>query len=81
MKIIRYSVDRLEGDVAVLIPDESKEKLELSASKYGLSENMIVDITFDEERIVEVKNQPTVANERLERNKSRLSALFAKGKK
>ena len=81
MKTLRYSVDRIEGGIAVLIPDEGKAKLELSASVYAFKPNMILDITFDGNEIKKIKELPEVANERLEANKSRLHSLFAKNKK
>ena len=81
MKTLRYSVDRIENETAILMPDEGKAKLELSLSVYGFKPNMLLDITFDGNEIKEIKELPEKTAERLERNRSRLHSLFTKNKK
>ena len=81
MKTLRYSVDRIENGTAILIPDGSKEKLILDVSVYNFEPNMVLDITFDSGKIVEIKDLPNEAEQRLASNKSRLHSLFSKNKK
>ena len=80
MKTVRCSVDRLEGEIAVLLSDED-EVFHLNAKEFSLSVNDIADITIEGERVISVIKRDEVAKERYESNKSRLSALFAKSKK
>ena len=77
----RYAVDRIEGSYAILVPDGEKGKLELSLSDFDLKANMIVDVTFDDGRPVSVAHVEGEAERRLEKNKSRLHALFSKSRK
>jgi hypothetical protein len=80
MKTVRCSVDRIEGELAVLISDEDLV-FHLNAKKYGLSVNDVIDLVTDGEKAVSVTKREDIASERYESNKSRLSALFAKSKK
>ena len=77
----RYTVDRMEGKFAVLVSDEGKHVLTLSAQDFGLHNNMTVDVTFDGERIADVKEVEGESERRLSENKKRLHALFSKNKK
>ena len=77
----RYVVDRIEGDYAVLVPDEGKGSLSLPLSEFNLKVNMTVDLSFDGERVVRAEEVKGESEARLSENKSRLHALFAKNKK
>lgn len=77
----RYAVDRIEGSYAILVPDGEKGKLELPLSDFDLKVNTIVDVTFENDRPVSVARAEGEEERRLEKNKSRLHALFAKSKK
>ena len=80
MKTLRYSVDRIEGELAILVPDEGKSVIELPVSRFGFKVNMILDVTFDGEKIVSIKEVSDEQDKRLAANKSRLRSLFAKNK-
>ena len=77
----RYTVDRIEGSLAVLVSDEGKHTLTLSAHEFGLHTNMTLDVTFDGERVVSVKEVEGESERRLSENTNRLHALFSKNKK
>jgi hypothetical protein len=76
----RCSVDRIEGDILVLISDDGFE-YHLKASDYSYKVNDVVDVSVDRDKIILVKNCPEEKERRLKENRSRLSSLFAKGKK
>ena len=80
-KTVRYSVDRREGALLVLIPDEGQKELLLDASKYDFSVNDLLDVTLDGETVLAVMPCKKETDDRKESMKNRLSALFAKGKK
>lgn len=81
MKTLRYSVDRIEGALAILVPDDGKSVIELPVSLFNFKVNMIVDVTFDNEKAVSITEVSGEADNRLAVNKSRLHSLFAKNKK
>ena len=79
---IRYSVDRAEGDILVLISDSDSSVLELDRGLYPYSVNDVLDVELGEDgNILSVTNRTDEREERLQKNKSRLEALFKKGKK
>ena len=79
---IRYSVDRAEGDILVLISDSDSSVLELDRSLYPYSVNDVLDVELGEDgNILSVTNCTDEREERLQKNKSRLEALFKRGKK
>jgi len=80
---IRYSVDRAEGDILVLIPDDdSHAVLKLNRTAYPYSVNEVLDIELDGEgKVLSATRCESERDERLKKNKSRLEALFKRGKK
>lgn len=78
---VRYAIDRREGALLVLIPDEGQKELLLDKNQYDLSVGDVVDVTFEGDAVASV----SLCAEETERRKSsahsRLAALFAKGKK
>lgn len=80
MKSGKYAVDRIEGELAVLISDGGTV-VHLPLSEHSLKVNDLVLLTFDGEGLISLKMLDGERDERLKQNKSRLSALFAKGKK
>ena len=79
---IRYSVDRAEGDILVLVSDSDSSVLELDRSLYPYSVNDVLDVELGEDgNILSVTNRADEREERLQKNKSRLEALFQRGKK
>ena len=80
MQTVRCSVDRIEGKLAVLISDDDRV-FHLNTDKYELHVGDIFDLTIEGDVITSAVCRPEERNSRLESNKKRLSALFAKGKK
>lgn len=80
-KTVRYSVDRQEGDLLVLIPDEGQKELLLDAKKYSFHTNDVIDIDLDGDTVLSVTLCEGEADKREQSMKARLSALFAKGRK
>ncbi|MBQ2738104.1 MAG: DUF3006 family protein [Clostridia bacterium] len=80
---IRYSVDRAEGDILVLLPDDdSHAVLKLSRTAYPYSVNDVLDIELDGEgKVLSVTRCESERDERLKKNKARLDMLFNRGKK
>jgi hypothetical protein len=74
-------VDRIEGNLAVLVSDEGKHTITLSAQDFGLHTNLTVDVTFDGEQIISVKEVAGESERRLAENTNRLHALFSRNKK
>ena len=81
MKNGKYAVDRIEGDVAVLISDDDGSYLHLPNDTHRLSVNDLVYLEFDDGSLISLKKLDGEKEDRLEKNKSRLQALFAKGRK
>jgi len=81
MKSGKYAVDRIEGELAVLISDEDGTSLHLPWREHSLKVNDILLLDFDGDRLVSLKRLDGEKEERLKNNRSRLSALFAKGNK
>lgn len=80
MKSEKYAVDRIEGELAVLISDEGSI-LHLPKEKYSLKVNDLLLLTFEGDKLLSLEMLEVEKERRLEKNKSRLSALFAKGRK
>ena len=80
-KTIRMSVDRLEGELFVLIPDEGEKVLHLSKGKFDISVGDVVDVTLLGDSVLSVSKCAEEAKAREADVSSRLSALFSKGKK
>lgn len=80
-KTVRYVVDRREGDLLVLIPDEGQKELLLDAKKYSFRANDVLDVFLDGDTVLSVTLREGEADKREQAMKARLSALFAKGKK
>ena len=81
-KTVRYAVDRREGSLLVLIPDDGTQKeLLLDKNQYDFSVGDVLDVTFEDETVLDVCLQKEEAQARERSNRARLSALFAKGRK
>ena len=81
MKNGKYAVDRIEGDVAVLISDDDGSYLHLPRDEHALSVNDLVYLEFESDNLISLKRLDEEKEVRLNKNKSRLEALFAKGRK
>ena len=81
MKNGKYAVDRIEGGLAVLISDDDGSAIHLPSDEHGLSVNDLVYLEFDNGRLSSLKRLDGEKEARLKKNKSRLEALFAKGRK
>ena len=75
------AADRCEGSFIVLIPDNGGEALLLSKEEYTIAVGDVADITVEDGRVLDVLICKDETKSRDEKNKSRLAALFAKGKK
>ena len=80
-KTIRFAVDRKEGDLLVLVPDEGERELLLDKNQFDFSVGDVLDVTLADGAPLSA----TLCKEETERRKStsrtRLAALFAKGKR
>ena len=81
MKNGKYAVDRIEGTLAVLISDADCSVYHLPTDKYSLKVNDVVMLEFDGDALASLRRLDEEKDERLKRNRERLNALFAKGKK
>ena len=80
-KTIRMSVDRLEGELFVLIPDAGEKELCLTKGRFDISVGDVVDVTLLGDAVLSVSKCVEEAKAREADVSTRLSALFAKGKK
>ena len=80
-KIIRMSVDRQEGSLLVLIPDDGTKEVHLDRSKYPLSVGDVADVTLQDDTVLSVVRCEEEKKARESDYSARLSALFSKGKK
>ncbi len=78
---VRYAIDRREGAFLVLVPDEGQKELLLEKNQYDFSVGDVVDVTLEEGAVVSVSLCEEETERRKNSARSRLSALFAKGKK
>ena len=82
MKTIRAAVDRREGELFVVVPDGDGESLHVSARDYDIRIGDVLDITLTEDgHILSLTKNAEETERRNSSAKSRLAALFAKGKK
>ncbi len=80
-KTVRACVDRQEGDLLVLVPDEGNAYIHLLRAEYSLPVGSVVALTMEGDTVIDALLLPEETEARRQSNKSRLSALFAKGKK
>jgi hypothetical protein len=80
-KTIRMSVDRLEGELFVLIPDAGEKELCLKKERFDISVGDVVDVTLLGDAVLSVSKCTKETKAREADVSTRLSALFAKGKK
>ena len=80
-KTVRAVVDRKEDTLLVLVPDEGEEVYHVSKDAYDLSVNDVCDLTVEDGKVLSVTILKDETERRKSASKSRLSALFAKGKK
>ena len=81
MKKIRFSVDKITGDIALLVPDDDGKPITVSATEHELRENDVADVTISDEKIVKIEILKSEAEARLASNASRLRSLFSRNKK
>lgn len=75
-KSIDCVVDRIEGGVAVLVPDDGSQVLEADVSVFPfLRENMGCTATFRDGKLAEIRERSVTTD-----NRSRLQSLFNKNK-
>ena len=80
-KTIRMSVDRLEGTLFVLIPDAGEKEICLPKGQFDISVGDVVDVTLLGDAVLSVSKCTKETKAREADVSTRLSALFAKGKK
>ena len=80
-KTIRMSVDRQEGSILVLIPDEGAKEVHLDKAEFPLSVGDIADVTLEDDTVLSVVRREEEKKARESDYSARLSALFSKGKK
>ena len=78
---IRFAIDRIEGAWLVLVPDEGQKELLLEKNQYAFSVGDVLDVTLEGEEILSVARCEKETERRKSSGRSRLAALFAKGKK
>lgn len=77
MKTLRVVVDRLEGDILVLIADEAEEQFLVPAGRFPLAVNDVADITVGGDgTVLSVKCLPQERDRRLAKNRALLDQLF-----
>lgn len=80
-KTIRMSVDRQEGSILVLIPDEGAKEVHLDKAEFPLSVGDVADVTLEDDTVLSVVRCEEEKKARESDYSARLSALFSKGKK
>ncbi len=78
-----YTFDRVEGDFAVLISQEDGAKTELPAEhliEAGVPQGGILAAEYDENNILIIEYLAEKTEAAKESSRSRLSALFSRGK-
>ena len=80
-KTIRMSVDRQEGSILVLIPDEGAKEVHLDKAEFPLSVGDVADVTLEDDTVLSVVRCEEEKKTRESDYSARLSALFSKGKK
>lgn len=80
-KTIRVSVDRAEGEILVLIPDEGNAEIRLKKGDFDLTVGDVADVTLEDEKILSVQKCEEEKRARTQDMGARLASLFAKGKK
>ena len=80
-KTIRMAADRYEDSFIVMIPDDGGDALLLGKADYDIAVGDVADVTMEDGRVLSVSVSKDEAKAREERNRSRLAALFAKGRK
>jgi hypothetical protein len=80
-KTIRMSVDRQEGSILVLIPDEGAKEVHLDKAEFPLSVGDVADVTLEDDTVLSVVRCEEEKKARESDYSARLAALFSKGKK
>ena len=75
-----FSVDRIEGNIAVCISDDD-DKLDIERSSLGeMQVNDVFSAEFDGEHISDIIPMPEERDRRLKANRERLQRLMARSK-
>ncbi len=76
-----FSVDRIEGELAVCISDDD-DKIDVPVSElYGMTVRDVFEATLDGDKLSDVVPMPEERDRRLERNKKRLHDLARRNRK
>ena len=76
-----FSIDRIEGDIAVCISDDD-DKLDLDKKLLcGMTVNDIFLAEYDGESISDIQPMPEERDRRLKENRERLQRLFNRSKR
>lgn len=76
-----FSVDRIEGELAVCISDDD-DKIDVPVSElFGMTVRDVFSATFDGDKLSDVVPMPEERDRRLERNKKRLHDLARRNRK
>ena len=76
-----FSIDRIEGDIAVCISDDD-DKLDLDKKLLcGMTVNDIFSAEYDGESISDIQPMPEERDRRLKENRERLQRLFNRSKR
>ncbi len=76
-----FSLDRLEGDLAVCISDDDEVVAVTLDSLGGLEVRDVFSARIDGDRLVDIIPMPGERDKRLSRNRARLHALAKRSKK
>ena len=76
-----FSIDRIEGDIAVCISDDDDRVDVPLGELYGMSVRDVFSAELSGEKLCDVTPMPEERDRRLERNKKRLHDLARKCKK
>ena len=77
---VRMVVDRREGSLLVLVADDSERELHLAVGRFPIAVGDVLDVTFEDGEVISVLSLEKERDARAQKNRARLSALFAKGK-
>ncbi len=75
-----FSIDRLEGELAVCISDDDVQVTVPCSSLRGMSARDVFSARIEGEKLVEIEPMPEERELRLEKNRSRLHSLARRTK-
>ncbi len=76
-----FSVDRIEGELAVCISDDDHQITVPTHTLEGLSARDVFSAVIDGESLSDIEPMPEERDRRIEKNRSRLHAIAKRSKK